>query len=248
MLHLHTTPRDRSFAPVVTGLRTRILALALPLMLLAYEARAMGAGMPSTATVSAGGAAYYATSKSGLVESNDTGMLTTYGLNVFAGQTKSLSVHLEGSSAAFAYELNDTKLSTSDLTFSVRVHFSHFFIGGFAGTLEATAERADGESFEAYATLYGANFGAGLALSRGFWIGLDGRYAMPTDIKEADKQDVTLGAKTEGRVFFSYDLTRKLFDLQAGFLYGIQDASFLGTGDGETITAPFLGILMNSDF
>ena len=203
---------------------------------------------PEMATMSAGGDVCYATSKSGLAESNDTGLITTYGLHVFAGDSKNLSVHLEGSSSSFAYELNDTIMTLSDLVFSMRTYFSIFYVGGFAGTFQAAAKRANGDEFDAFGTVYGGNLGALIDLNRDSWLGFDAKVSLPNDIKESSKQDVTFGMRTEGRIFISYDVTRRFLDVQAGLMYSTQEATFLGTGKGETISAPFLGIRMNSEF
>jgi hypothetical protein len=87
-----------------------------------------------------------------------------------------------------------------------------------------------------------------LSLNKDSWFGLEARAALPTDIKEANQQEVTLGMRFEGRAFLNYDVTRKFLDFQAGLLYATQEASFLGSGGGENVTAPFLGLLMNTSF
>jgi hypothetical protein len=203
---------------------------------------------PEPATLSLGASAFYATSKSGLAESNDTGLITNYGLNIFAGERKNLSVHLEQSNSQFAYELNKAKLTYSDLNFSIRLHFSIFYVGGFAGTVQATGTRADGTTFDAFGSQFGGNAGSMLRLNRESWLGFDAQVAMPNSIKEANKQNITLGMKMDAKVFVNYDVTRKFLDLQAGYFHSVQQATFLGTGKGETVTAPFLGFLMSTSF
>ncbi len=239
---------------IPSGLRKRWSSrCSAPLLLIAvatvlFPEMAAAELKPELPTLSLGGRAYWATSKSGLVESNDTGLFYSYGINVYAGDHKNLSVHLENKTAQTTYALNSTSTSQEDLAFIFRYYFSFFYIGGFAGSTKLLATRADGSSADIFANKYGANTGLIMNVTRSVILEVDARGGIPLDVKEANNQTVTLGTKIEGQVTVIFDLTRKLLDLEAGFAYSSQEATFEGTGTGETTTAPFVGLTMSTSF
>jgi hypothetical protein len=199
-------------------------------------------------TLSASGQVFYATSKSGLAQSNDTGLMMNYGLHVFAGDNKNLSVHMEGFQSDFSYALNKATKSASELSFLLRAYFGVFYVGAGGGTTQVLIKRADGAKVDAFGTLYAGNLGARFEFGRDTVVSLDARGVLPTGIKEATQQDLKLGLKLDGKVILAFDLTRRVLDLETGVLYSTQEATFAGAGDGETMIAPFLGFSLNTAF
>jgi hypothetical protein len=227
--------------------RGRKLGLSAVVLCLALCSRIAHAG-DDKPTLSASGQVFYATSKSGLAQSNDTGMMMSYGLHVFAGDNKNLSVHLEGSQSNFAYALNKATMSSSELSFLLRAYFGVFYLGAGGGTTQLLVKRADATKLDAYGTLYAGNLGTRFEFGRDTVVTIDARGVLPTGIKEATQQDLKLGVRLDGKVILAFDLTRKLLDLETGVLYSTQEAKLAGAGDGEIIVAPFVGFSVNTDF
>lgn len=220
-------------------------------LLLAYAAAPMDARAdlkPELPTLSLGARGYWATSKSGLAESNDTGLIYKYGLSVYSGDGKDVSVHIEGLKSAISYSLNNASSSQDELNFLVRYYLGFVYLGAFGGSIQVGASRADGATLDIFASQYGGNIGALLTITRGAYLEFDLRYGVPLDIKEASQQTVTLGSKIDAQCTVVFDLTRRFLDLEAGFLYSTYDATFNGSGTGENLTAPFIGLLMSTYF
>lgn len=226
-------------------MQQRVLALVVGWLLFCSCAAFAASEKP---TLSAGGQVYYATSKSGLAQSNDTGLMMNYGLNVFAGDNKNLSVHLEGSQSSFAYGLNKASMRSSELSFLLRAYFGPIYVGASGGTTELLVKRSDGTKLDAFGTIYGGNLGTRFEFGRDTIVNMDARAALPTEIKEAKQQDLKLGLRIDGKITLAFDLIRKLLDLETGLLYSTQEAKFAGSGDGEVIIGPFLGISFKTAF
>ena len=203
---------------------------------------------PELPTMAATGRAYYLTAKSGLAESNDTGLMTSYGLSVYAGSEKSVSVHLEGRNAAVSYALNNAKMSQSEFSFLIKVYIGFFFIGAYGGSTQHTITRSDSNTLDAFANQYGGTAGMLVNIAKGSHLGVLLKGGVPVDLKETNQQDVQMGLKLEGEICLNFSLTRDLVDLETGFYYSTQSASFGGAGNGETLSAPFLGLSLNTDF
>lgn len=227
----------------------KFIALSCLSSTIALTNLAAGANFrPEMPTLSAGGRGYFLTSKSGLAGSNDTGLMYDYHLSVFAGDSKSVSVHLNGSSSQVDYELNSSSITSSELNFLVRAYLDFVYVGAFGGTYQMNALRADSTVIDAIASQYGGNIGLLLGLMKNTSFGIDTLVSIPTEVKEANQLDLVLGLRTETRVFMSFDLTRRLLDLDAGFLYATQEATLAGEGQGETSSAPYIGFSVNTDF
>lgn len=241
-IHSHRVQSDGKWSTL--GLR---LCAAL-LISMAGQVRALADIKPDLPTLSLGGRSYWATNKSGLAESNDTGLIYKYGLNVYAGDNKNVSVHIEGLSSAISYELNGATSTQSELNFLIRYYLGFVFLGAYGGSIQVGAVRSDAQSVEIFANTYGGSFGALVTIFRGAYLELEARYGIPIDVKEVSQQNVTLGAKMDASCAVVFDLTRNLLDLEAGFLYSTYDATFEGVGTGEALTAPYIGLLLSTSF
>lgn len=230
----------------VTNVSRMLLGVAFVCTVGLSEARADF--KPELPTLSLEGKGYWGTSKSGLAESIDTGLVYKYGLGVYAGDDKNVSVHIDGLTSATSYSLNNATSSQNELAFLIRYYMGFVYIGAFGGSIQVGAERADGTALDIFASQYGGNLGALITITRGAYLKIDLRYGAPLDIKEASQQTVTLGSKIDAEGSVLFDLTRRSLDLEAGFRYSTFDATFNGAGTGEVLIAPFLGILMSSYF
>jgi hypothetical protein len=85
-------------------------------------------------------------------------------------------------------------------------------------------------------------------VTKGAYLGTEVRAGIPADLKEATQQDVKVGLKIEGQFYLNFDVTKNLVDLDTGFYYSTQTATFGGAGSGEIQSAPFLGLSFNTDF
>jgi hypothetical protein len=159
----------------------------------------------------------FATSKSKLIESNDTGTALRYGIGSYAGSDGQIGFHLLYDLQTTAFGLNRSSLSMAWQDTSLRYHLGPFYLGPLFTRLELKCNRAGTDIIDAAGSGYGANVGLLFAVGRDGTLRLDVATAAVSAMKNSLEQDVSISQRLDADLGASIKLTGRLLDLVFGY-------------------------------
>lgn len=189
----------------------------------------------------------FTTSKSKLVDSNDTGTALRYGLGGYAGSNSNLAFLLHFDQDATNFQLNSSKVNMSWQDTRVRYHMGYFYLGALFTRLEMTANKEGTEIVDAAGSGMGITAGALAKVGRGGSVYLDLMTATLPNMKNAIDQDIAIKQRMDIDIGGTIDLTSKLLDMTFGYkirnVTVATDASYQ-----EALYTTYVGVRMSFYF
>ncbi len=197
----------------------------------------------------------FATYKSKLVKSNDTGVSTGYSLGMNGGDTFDVGASLrsESNTTAFEYGENNTTSSIQttfqDLILGARYGFVY---GGFTiSQTQMKVKRYGVNYLDILGSGYGANVGMDFLIGRYGKIFLDTVFVATGQVKES-VQDPSIksavGPRTD--IYFGgmIPLTKSLLNMTFGYKMRTYSISVGGTSYAESQSVTWIGLSLNGYF
>lgn len=199
-------------------------------------------------TIYLGGDYGLSTYKSKLVESNDTGSITSYSIGANIGTDKSAAFVLRSDQSSIAFALNESKIESSWRDTIIRYRWGYVYFGAIIGQTTWDVKRTAEDLFAGTGSGYGGNFGLLLPLGNRNLFTIDIASVTASSFVEKNEKDVKMGARTDISMWSNIGLTRDAIDLLVGYKQRSHSVSYDGTSYAEVHTATFFGLQMGSDF
>jgi hypothetical protein len=188
------------------------------------------------------------TYKSKLVESNDTGSITSYTIGANIGADKPVAFVIRSDQSAISFLLNESAITSSWRDTIIRYRWGYMYVGGVMGQTTWEVKSAGADLFAGTGSGYGGNFGIMFPIGARNLFTIDATSMTASTFVEKNEQDVKMGARTDINMYGNIGLTRDSLDLIVGYRQRSHSISYLSTSYAEIHTATFFGFQMGSDF
>lgn len=187
------------------------LFLMLSSSLLASEASDRAS--PTAFLIAGGG---FHVQKSELVDSNDTGTSVKYGLGIWAGEDRSMGIHIVQESNSTTFALNDATMAQTWRDVVIKYRLGPVYFGPVLSQMAMTAESGD-LSLDLSGQGYGFNAGWTLGFLRNTAWYFDAVSASISEVRDTELSDVSVGSRTDLDTGFCFFLTKQTFDMMFGY-------------------------------
>ncbi len=187
------------------------------------------------------------TSKSKLVNSNDTGTALRYGAGMFAGNNKNLELLLMRESDTTTFALNDSSMQMAWQDTTFRYHLGFFYLAGIFTQVESKIKSQGVELVDAAGSGMGGGLGAIFAVGRGGSFHVDLSGVTVSSMKDALPQEIAIPSRIYVDVGGSLDLSAKLFDLTFGYRMRLLSIK-TDTTYADTAYQTYVGVRCSWDF
>jgi len=187
------------------------------------------------------------TSKSKLVESNDTGSSMRYGLGSFAGQDSQFGFRLFGTIEQTKFALNDSAINGHWQDTMLNYFFGSFYLSVMLSRLEIKVEQQGETIFDAAGSGFG--FGAGWLqmIGRSNVVYLDVFQASIAELKNAEDLDLAIPQRMEVDIGARVSLWEQGLDLNFG--YRLTNLTYSSISNfSDTTSTTYLGLRLSLYF
>lgn len=188
------------------------------------------------------------TYKSKLVESNDTGAITSYTLGANVGASKPVAILIRSDQSDIKFLLNESEIASSWRDTIIRYRWGYVYLGGVLGQTTWEVKSAGVDLFAGTGSGYGGNFGIMVPIGARNLFTLDVASVTASTFVEKNEKDVKMAARTDINFLGNIGITRNSLDLLVGYRQRSHAVSYEATSYAEIHTATFFGFQMGSDF
>ena len=188
------------------------------------------------------------TYKSKLVESNDTGSITSYTIGANIGNEKPVAIVIRSDQSDLKFLLNESEIASSWRDTIIRYRWGYVYFGGILGQTTWEVKSAGVDLFSGTGSGYGGNFGATFPIGSRNLFTVDVTSLTASTFVEKNEKDVKMGARLDVNFTGNIGITRDAIDLIVGYRQRTHSVSYLGTSFAESHAATFFGFQMGSDF
>jgi len=189
------------------------------------------------------------TYKSKLLESNDVGSSTRYGLGINAGGRKQLGVSYVVDTSVVAFETVTGSITSTWTDWIIEYRFWLISLGVVFGNNYFKATKDSADLFESYGVGgYGGYFSLKIPLPANALLHFDYTTCAAGTVTEVDKKTLAIGSRADMDLGAQVNLTRKMFDFVFGYRTRAYSMTFEETAYAESVVSTYLGIRMGSEF
>lgn len=186
----------------------------------------------------------FATHKSKMVVSNDTGTGLAYGLGGWAGEDRDYGFKVNTDTSSTTFELNSSSVAVTWQDTIIRYRMWFFYLGVNFASVNMVANNAGTDQVDAGGNGMGGNAGILVPVGRSSIFYLDVVSAAMSATRNALTDEVAFGSRLDIDAGGSIDITKEAFDFLMGYRMRTYDLSVAGTSYAEAYNITYFGVRM----